>query len=115
MSTFGPAAVALAATRQGYTIWGLTPFLRTQRGAPNGLVPVFVRDPLLQRIMVTITVRAEKVRGINTAGARALQQYLVTPKVQAAIRSFRVAGIDDQVWWPAGRNNAGDVLQIGNG
>ena len=53
--------------------------------------------------------------GINTEGAKAFQQYLVTPRTQALIQSFRLPGIDSQIWWPAGRNNSGEVMRIGNG
>jgi ABC-type tungstate transport system permease subunit len=67
-------------------------------------------DPLLQRIMVSIAVNPDKVSGVNTDGVKAFQQYLLDPITQARIRDFRLPGIDQQIWWPAGRNNAGYVL-----
>ncbi|MFO1184790.1 MAG: hypothetical protein U1E56_08390 [Bauldia sp.] len=109
----GPGAIALAAEKGGYTIWGLTPFLRMQRaGRPGSLAPLVFGDPLTQRIMVTIAVRGDKLAGINVAGAKAFQDYLIAPRTQALIHNFRLAGIDRQIWYPAGRNNAGDVLGV---
>lgn len=109
----GPGAIALAAEKGGYTIWGLTPFLRMQRGGrPSPLAPLLFGDPLTQRIMVTVAVRADMVAGVNVAGAKAFQEYLVAPRTQALIHNFRLPGIDRQIWFPAGRNNAGEVLGV---
>ena len=41
----------------------------------------------------------------------AFQQYLLAPSTQARIRAFRLPGIDQQIWWPAGWNNASAVLR----
>jgi tungstate transport system substrate-binding protein len=106
----GPQAVAQAASSGGYTIWGLTPFLRTERSAPSGLKPIVLGDPLLQRVMVTVAVRADRIAGVNAAAALAFQDYLLAPRTQAMIRAVRVPGIAEQVWWPAGRNNSGETL-----
>jgi hypothetical protein len=43
-------------------------------------------------------------------GAEAFQRYLLDPATQVRIRAFRLPGIDQQIWWPAGRNNAGYAL-----
>jgi ABC-type tungstate transport system permease subunit len=69
-----------------------------------------LEDPLLQRIMVSVRVMPKKVSGINTRGAMAFQQYLLESKTQARIRAFRYPGIDQQIWWPAGRDNEGALL-----
>jgi tungstate transport system substrate-binding protein len=103
-------AIAAAAQQEGYVLWGLTPFLKSQQQNKAELHPLVLNDPLLQRIMVTIAVDADKVSGINTQGAKAFQQYLLDPVTQARIRDFRLPGIDHQIWWPAGRENAGYVL-----
>jgi ABC-type tungstate transport system permease subunit len=79
------------------------------------MAPVLLADPLLQRIMVTVAVRSDKVAGINTEAATAFQEYLVTPRTQALIHAFRLPGIAEQVWWPAARQNAAEVLRIGAG
>ena len=94
----------------GYVFWGLTPFLRTQRQNKVDLQPLVLNDPLLQRIMVTVAVTPGRVSGVNVEGAMAFEQYLLAPATQARIRAFRLPGIDRQIWWPAGRNNAGYAL-----
>jgi tungstate transport system substrate-binding protein len=106
----GQEAIAKAAQQRGYVLWGLTPFLQAQQQNRVELQPLVLDDPLLQRIMVTIAVNPEKVPGINVTGAEAFQQYLLDPATQARIRAFRLPGIDQQIWWPAGRNNAGYAL-----
>ena len=103
-------AVDAAAERGGYVLWGLTPFLRSQRQTKIELQPLVLEDPLLRRIMVTVAVNPEKVSGVNVEGAMALQQYLLAPSTQARIRAFRLPGIDRQIWWPAGWHNAGALL-----
>ncbi len=68
-------------------------------------------DPLFHRLMVTVVVRPEKLKGANTEGARALERFLIAPETQVTIRAFRVPGFDGPVWWPAGRNNSGAYLR----
>lgn len=106
----GQDAIAEAAQQSGYVFWGLTPFLRTQQQDEVELQPLVLNDPLLQRIMVTVAVNPDKVAGVNVEGVTAFQQYLLAPTTQARIRAFRLPGIDQQIWWPAGRNNASYAL-----
>ena len=106
----GQDAIAKAAHQGGYVLWGLTPFLRTQKQNKLELQPLVMNDPMLQRIMVTVAVNPNEVPGVNLAGAEAFQQYLLDPATQARIRAFRLPGIDEQIWWPAGRNNASYAL-----
>ena len=68
-------------------------------------------DPLFQRLMVTVVVQPETIKGVNVEGAKALERFLIAPETQARIRAFRVPGFDGQVWWPAGRNNSGAFLR----
>lgn len=106
----GQDAIAEAAQQGGYVFWGLTPFLRTQQQDEVELQPLVLNDPLLQRIMVTVGVNPDKVAGVNVEGVTAFQQYLLAPATQARIRAFRLPGIDQQIWWPAGRTNASYAL-----
>jgi len=62
--------------------------------------------------MVTVAVRPDIVAGINAAGAKAFQEYLLAARTQAMIRQFRLPAVDHQIWWPAGRNNAGAILGV---
>jgi tungstate transport system substrate-binding protein len=106
----GQEAIERAAQQDGYVLWGLTPFLRAQQRNRVELQPLVLSDPLLQRIMVTVGVNPDKVPGVNVTGAEAFQQYLLDPATQARIWAFRLPGIEQQIWWPAGRNNAGYAL-----
>ena len=104
--TRGPDALRAAVQAGGYTVWGLIPFLRMKRQQPQlALDALFTRDHLLKSVMVTIVVSGEKVAGVNTAGARALQQFLAEPATQAKIRGFRMEGSAEAVWWPAAHDN----------
>ncbi|MBI2773096.1 MAG: hypothetical protein HYX56_01190 [Chloroflexi bacterium] len=105
-ATRGPDALRAAVQAGGYTVWGLMPFLRMKRQQPQlALEALFTRDQLLKSTMVTVVVKAEKVPGVNTTAARALQQFLAEPATQAKIRTFRMEGFPDQVWWPAAHDN----------
>ena len=99
----------MAAQQRGYSIWGLTPFLRMQQQALD-LSPMVFTDSLMQRIMGTMVVSSEKVPGVNVAGAMAFQEFLLAPATQARIRAFRYAGVDQPLFWPAAGNNAAEFL-----
>jgi len=101
----GPRAARDAAKEGAYTIWGVPPFVRLRAQAPLDLEPLVTGDPIFQRIMVAIVVNPKKVSGVNDAAANAFQAFLLAPSTQARIAAFRYPGIDQQVWWPAGRHN----------
>jgi tungstate transport system substrate-binding protein len=109
----GPDAIKMTSDRGGYTLWGVTPFQQLKKKSQSDLQPMVVADPLLQRIMVAIVVNPQKVHAVNEKGAAALQRYLLEPATQAKIRAFRVSGYNQQLWWPAGRNNETSVLPKG--
>ncbi len=105
-------AIQAAVREKGYTLWGLVPFLKYQEEHPEcGLKALVTDDPLFQRLMVTVVVRPERIKGVNVEGAKALERFLTAPETQARIRAFRVPGFDGQIWWPAGRNNSGAFLR----
>ena len=108
--TRGPEAMRAAAQAGGYTLWGLVPFLRLQQQSKLPLEPLMNQDQLLKSVMVTIVVSAQKVGGINAQGAMSLQQYLLEAETQAKIRTFRMAGIAEQVWWPAAHDNEKAIM-----
>jgi tungstate transport system substrate-binding protein len=101
----GPMAMQAAAQAGGYTIWGLVPFLRSQQQQKLALEPLVMNDQILKSVMLTIVVSDKRIGGVNAKGARALQQYLVEPATQARIRTFRMNGVAEQVWWPAAQDN----------
>ena len=94
-----------AAQAGGYSLWGLVPFLRLQQQSRLPLETLVTGDQLLKSVMLTVVVDAQKVPGVNTKGARSLQQYLIDAETQAKIRTFRMVGIAEQVWWPAAQDN----------
>ncbi len=99
-------AVNAADEKQGYVIFGAFPFLRWKSKHTSEMEIMVAADPLLQRVMASIVVNSAKVPGVNTAGAIALQDFLLQPKTQASIAKFRSPGSDVQLWWPAGRHNS---------
>ncbi len=108
----GQDAVKYAAEHQAYTLFGVTPFMVGQAQRHLQVVPLVVGDPMLLRVMATIVVSPKKVGALNHAGALALQQHLLTPKTQAEIRDYRVPGVKEGLWWPAGRNNEASLLPL---
>ncbi len=108
-------AIETAAQRGAYTLWGVVPFVRfveqrRQQGRPLGMDALVLRDPLLQRVMVSIVVNPARVPGVDAEGARGFERFLLDPSTQARIRQFRHHGLAEQTWAPAGRNNAGTEL-----
>jgi tungstate transport system substrate-binding protein len=106
-------AIRAASDRGAYAFWGLTPFLRLDRAAHLNLEPLVLADPLLQRMLVSIIVRPTKVPGVNESGARALQNFLLSPATQARIREVRYPGATAVFWVPAGRHNRTGILPRG--
>lgn len=108
----GQDAVKYAADHQAYTLFGVTPFMVGQAQRHLRVVPLVVADPMLLRVMAMIVVSPKKVGALNHAGALALQEHLLTPKTQAEIRDYRVPGVKEGLWWPAGRNNEASLLPL---
>lgn len=104
------AAVERASKLGGYVLWGLTPFLRLDGAKPLALEPLVLADPLLQRMLVSIIVKPGGVRRVNTAGAGALQTFLLSPATQAAMRTIHYPGKQVVSWVPAGRHNRTEIL-----
>ena len=103
-------AIQRAAELGAYTLWGLTPFLRSGAVKQVALEPLVLADPLLQRMLVSIIVRPGGTRRINRAGALAFQSFLLAPSTQAMIRTIHYPGKGAVAWVPAGRHNRTEVL-----
>ncbi len=101
----GQDAVKYAAEHHAYTLFGVTPFMVGQAQRHLRIVPLVLGDPMLLRVMATIVVSPRKVGQLNHAGALALQRHLLKAETQAEIRDYRVPGVKEGLWWPAGRNN----------
>lgn len=72
--------------------------------------PLVLAGPMPHRIMVASIVNAQRVQGVDVAGAAALQEYLLRPAVQARIERFRDPRTSLQVWRAAGLHNSGAAL-----
>jgi tungstate transport system substrate-binding protein len=94
-----------AEERGAYTVWGSFPFERFRRNNDSALQVMVWDTPIFHRVMATVVVNPERFPDANVAGARALEAYLLSPAVQAAVAAFREQGLDRQTWWPAARNN----------
>ncbi len=108
----GPA-VERASARGAYTLWGVTPFLTLAGQKPLQLTPLVTADPILQRIMVSIVVNPNKVRGANVSAARSLQDYLLSPAAQAQVRAFRHPQLGIPIFFPAGRDHEAAAHPLG--
>jgi tungstate transport system substrate-binding protein len=106
-------AIERASELGAYCLWGLTPFLKLDQFKSLALEPLVLGDPLLQRILVSIIVKAGGPRSVNTAGATALQTHLLQPATQAMIRTIRYPGKEVVMWVPAGRHNRTAILPKG--
>ncbi len=103
-------AVAMAAQRSAYTIWGLVPFLQYAEQNRVDLRALLVNDAVLSRGMMSVVVRPDKFPQANTEGAKALEQYLIRPATQARVRAFRYPGLAHALWWPIARENSPATL-----
>ena len=65
-----------------------------------------VNDAVLSRTMVAVVVRREMIPQANTAGATALQTYLLRSSTQARIRAYRLPGLDHALWWTRGLDSS---------
>ncbi len=98
-------AVEAASQNGAYTLWGVDPFLRYISTHPLDEEMLCIGDPILQRLMASVVVNPDRVKGVNVEGARALERYLLAPPTQARIRAFRIKGYDAPFWWPGGLQN----------
>lgn len=62
-------------------------------------------SPLLYRVTAVVPVNPAKVAGINTEGAAALVEYLLSADTQAAVANFRYPGTGARMWSPGARHN----------
>lgn len=70
-----------------------------------------LRDPLFERLMVSILVKP-KVGGINVDGARAFESFLLEPATQALMRTVDYSEDATKIasWAPGGRHNRVAIL-----
>lgn len=103
-------AIRTATERRAYVIFGAWPFLRIKKKQGSDLEILVADDPLLQRVMASVVVKADKIPGVNMASAEAFQKYLLSPQAQARVAAFRSPDASIQLWWPAARSNNSSEL-----
>lgn len=103
-------AMKFAEEKGAYTIWGAIPFLRFKEKHASTMDLLLTGDPLLQRIMAAIVVQPAKVSGTQPERAVKFVDYLLSSRAQARIASYRSAGVEQQLWWPAARHNPTEGL-----
>ena len=101
----GSDAVDAASALGAYTVWGADPFIQYRRGRSLNLEMLCIKDPILQRMMVSVVVNPDAVPGVNVEGARALQGYLLAAPAQARVQHFRYPDFDSALWWSSGLQN----------
>lgn len=106
-------AIRIASDKGAYSLWGLTPFLRSNREAKFNLEPLVLGDPLLQRLLVSVVVKPAPTIAVNSDGALALETFFLSPVTQARIRDVTYPGTDHVQWVPAGRHNRSAILPKG--
>lgn len=109
----GDAAAARAAQERGYSMWGITAFVESQKAHNRPLQMVIPEDSMMHRFMLTVAVNPARFPAgtINAEGAQALQAYLLSPQTQARILAFRYAGLGVPPFLAAGRNNENTVVE----
>lgn len=101
----GKAAMDRASEQSAYVLWGVAPYLRYKQRNKTTLEPLVVEDPLFQRIMVSTVVKQGPQGASAEKAAEAFERYLLSPQVQSQVRAFRYPGLQQPLWWPAGRHN----------
>ena len=76
-----------ARTNKAYVIVGYIP-ARMQKMNPTGMEILLKSDPVMRRPFIVMESNPKKVRGANTAGARALSDFLLSAKVQDFLLEF---------------------------
>lgn len=103
-------AMKFAEEKGAYTMWGAIPFLRFKEKHASTMELLVTGDPLFQRIMAAIVVQPAKVPGAQVERAVKFLDYLLSSRAQARIASYRSAGVEQQLWWPAARHNPTEGL-----
>lgn len=105
-------AVKLANDKDGYVIWGAEPFLRFAQIHKTKMQILFASDSILQRVMCSVVVDPAKVSGANAKSATAFEKYLLSPRAQTRVASFRTPTASSlQLWWPAAIHNDNGSIQ----
>lgn len=76
-----------ARTNDAYVVVGYIP-AKTQKMGAGGMEILVKGDPVMRRPFIVMETNPKKVPGANAAGARALSDFLMSPKVQNFLLEF---------------------------
>jgi tungstate transport system substrate-binding protein len=76
-----------ARTNDAYVVVGFIP-AHMQKMNANGMEILVKNDPVMRRPFIVMETNPKKVPGVNSAGARALSDFLLSPKVQNFLLEF---------------------------
>jgi tungstate transport system substrate-binding protein len=99
--------LTIASEKRAYTISDRGTFLA--RRAQLQVAILVERDPPLINLYHVITVNPLKFPRVNSAGANAFADYLVTPETQRLIGAFGLAQLGEQLFVPDAGKNESDV------
>ncbi len=97
----------VASEKGGYTLTDRATYLARRKARPIALEVLVEREPLLLNVYHVIEVNAARWPKVNAAGAKAFADFIVSPKVQAAIGEFGVDRVGEPLFIPdAGKDTA---------
>jgi len=76
-----------ARTNHAYVVVGYIP-AQTGKMANDGVEILLKNDPVMRRPFIVMETNPKKFPGVNSAGAKALSDYLLSPKVQNFLLEF---------------------------
>lgn len=101
--------LTIASEKRAYTLTDRGTYL-SRRGQLE-LAIIVEKDPPLTNLYHVITVSAKKFRGLNSEGANAFADHLLSPRTQELIRSFGVDRYGEPLFFPDAGKKEEDLLQ----
>ncbi len=92
------AVLTMANQLQAYTLSDIGTFLKYQSAGKLDLKVLFAKDPLLKNPYSVILVNPARCPKVKAGPAKALMDFLLSPKGQELIRSYQAGG--RQLFWP---------------
>jgi len=104
------ATLTIASEKAAYTITDRATFLATQKNL--SLQILVEKDPVLLNIYHVIEVNPNKSGKINSAGAKAFSDFMVSPKIQDVIKTFGVDKYGQPLFFPDAGKKESDLGSV---
>ena len=104
------ATLTIASEKGAYTITDRATFLATQKNL--SLTVLVEKDPVLLNIYHVIEVNPNKSTKINSAGAKAFSDFMVSPKIQDVIKTFGVDKYGQPLFFPDAGKKESDLGSV---